>query len=321
MRSALVLATVLTIVRPAFAATFTVNETADLADADPSDGACDIDLATLGEQCTLRAAIQQANVDADLDTIMLPSGTYRLTRRGGDEDEAAIGDLDIGSSVVITGAGPKATIVDGRKARDRVFEIRGDATISGVTIRRGKAAAGSTGGGGIRNHGTLTLTDSVVTRCRGADDVGGIDVRGGHVILRDVVVSHNRSGDDGGGIDVDGGVVELTRVLIQRNRATDEGGGLENSGAVVMLTDCRIMGNKARTDGGGLVNEDGGTMVLSGCVIAGNRAKTGGGIDTADVVLGPNSTTVGNTTIAKNRRGDCNGPLTSLGGNAGSCSF
>ena len=90
------------------------------------------------------------------------------------------------------------------------------------------------------------------------------------------------------------------------------------------MTDCRIVGNKARADGGGLVNEDGGTMVLSGCVVAGNRAKLGAGIDTADTMLGANTTVVANTTIAKNRRGDCAGTLTSLGGNAdhdGSCGF
>ena len=323
MRSALVFAVLLAAV-PTRAATFAVNATDDRVDADPSDGACDADLANLGEQCTLRAAIQQANANPDLDTIMLPAGAYRLTRRGGDEDEAATGDLDVTSSVVIAGAGAKTTVVDGRKARDRVFEIRGDATISGVTVQRGRAAPGSTGGGGIRNHGTLTLSDAVVTRCRGADDAGGIDVRGGHVTIRDVVVSRNRSGDDGGGIDVDGGIVELTRVLVQKNRARDEGGGLENSGAVVMMTDCRIVGNKARTDGGGLVNEDGGTMVLSGCLVAGNRAKRGGGVNTADTMLGANTTVVANTTIAKNRRRDCAGTLTSLGGNAdddGSCGF
>jgi hypothetical protein len=322
MRRALLLLILVT--SPALAATFTVNTTQDRVDADPADGTCDADAAAPGEQCTLRAAIQQSNATPESDTVTVPAGIYRLTIQGNDEDAAATGDLDVTGVVTVVGAGPSLTVVDGKRARDRVFEIRGVATISGLTIRRGKAPKGSTGGGGIRNHGTLTLTDAVVTQCRGADDAGGIDVRGGHTTLRDVVVSRNRSGDDGGGIDVDGGIVELTRVLIQRNRARDEGGGLENSGAVVMLTDCRIVDNKARSDGGGLVNEDAGTMVMSGCFIGGNRAKVGGGLDTDDAVLGVNTTTIANTTIAKNRKKDCAGPLTSLGGNAdndGSCHF
>ena len=56
--------------------TFTVNSTGDENDADfpsgtfdgTSDGKCDIDSAT-GDQCTLRAAIQEANVTAGTDTV------------------------------------------------------------------------------------------------------------------------------------------------------------------------------------------------------------------------------------------------------------
>jgi hypothetical protein len=321
MMSAILLALALAL--PAAAATFTVNVPLDRVDADPADGVCDADLATPGEQCTLRAAIQQANASSDADTIIVPAGTYRLTIRG-DEDASAAGDLDITTDVTILGAGPSLTVIDGRRAKDRVFEIRGNATIRGVTVQKGRAPRGSTGGGGLRNHGDLELTDAVVTRCRGADDAGGIDVRGGHVILRDVIVTRNRSGDDGGGIDVDGGIAELTRVTIDHNKAHDEGGGLENSGAVVMMTDCNVTANRARTDGGGLVNEDGGTMVLTGCVITGNHAKTGGGLDSADLALGPNTTTVTGTTITKNRRRACTGTLDSLGSNVdddGSCKF
>lgn len=59
----------------AHAATFTVNSTADAVDAALGDGVC----ATAGGQCTLRAAIQEANALAGADTITLPAGTYILT--------------------------------------------------------------------------------------------------------------------------------------------------------------------------------------------------------------------------------------------------
>ena len=42
---------------------FTVDRTSDALDFSPDDGLCDIDPSTTGEQCTLRAAIQQANAD------------------------------------------------------------------------------------------------------------------------------------------------------------------------------------------------------------------------------------------------------------------
>jgi CSLREA domain-containing protein len=57
--------------------TFTVNSTGDQNDLDfpggtfdgSSDGACDVDSGTAGDQCTLRAAIQEANATTDADTI------------------------------------------------------------------------------------------------------------------------------------------------------------------------------------------------------------------------------------------------------------
>jgi hypothetical protein len=48
--------------------TFTVNSASDFADVNVGDGVCDADFAT-GNLCTLRAAIQQANVTSGVDTI------------------------------------------------------------------------------------------------------------------------------------------------------------------------------------------------------------------------------------------------------------
>ena len=57
------------------AATFAVNSTADAVDATPGDGFCDDGTGN----CTLRAAIMEANALAGDDTINLPAGTYTLT--------------------------------------------------------------------------------------------------------------------------------------------------------------------------------------------------------------------------------------------------
>ena len=55
---------------PAHAATtFTVNDTRDAPDASTTSNTCDTDVFTSGDQCTLRAAIQQANATAGADTI------------------------------------------------------------------------------------------------------------------------------------------------------------------------------------------------------------------------------------------------------------
>jgi CSLREA domain-containing protein len=110
-----------------------VDTTTDAVDAAPGDGVC----RTAAGGCTLRAAVQEANLVGGQTRIDLqPGATYHLTVPGANEDAAATGDLDLRISVAIVGHG--ATIVgDGS---DRVFEvgprqeIEPDVTIDGVTF-------------------------------------------------------------------------------------------------------------------------------------------------------------------------------------------
>ncbi|HEU4402866.1 MAG TPA: DUF4347 domain-containing protein, partial [Candidatus Polarisedimenticolia bacterium] len=67
---------------PCLAATFTVDSTADVQDANPGDGIC----STAGGACTLRAALSEANQLNGADTVILPSGTYLATLTGSFED-------------------------------------------------------------------------------------------------------------------------------------------------------------------------------------------------------------------------------------------
>jgi len=144
----------------------TVDSTLDAPDA-IANGECDDGAGN----CTLRAAIMEANANLGPDTINVPAGLYTLTITGLDENpsagapweavvvsDASIGDLDITQDVTITGAGPgndpaTSTIVkwgvtppgfaitptnqnptlDGRS--DRIFHITAvDANIANVTI-------------------------------------------------------------------------------------------------------------------------------------------------------------------------------------------
>src|SRR5256885_8340105 len=66
---------------PGHAATFVVNTTADTADAVPGDGRCE----DSGGACSLRAAVQEANALARLDTIQLGAATYVLSGAAGDD--------------------------------------------------------------------------------------------------------------------------------------------------------------------------------------------------------------------------------------------
>jgi len=56
-----------------------VNTTGDEPDADLTDGVCDVDLSTDGNQCTLRAAIQEANKREGEDTITFESSVSAIS--------------------------------------------------------------------------------------------------------------------------------------------------------------------------------------------------------------------------------------------------
>src|SRR2546427_11429775 len=167
---------------PAAAATFTVNDTADAVDAVPGDGTC----ATAGSTCTLRAAIQEANAHTGPDTIMLPAGAYLLTIAGQAEDAAATGDLDITDDLTIAGTSTDSTILDGNGI-DRIFDVFNTASrveISGLTIRNGNPGPGAGGlstagyGGGIYNSSVLALSNVIVTTNTAAVNGGGIENHG-----------------------------------------------------------------------------------------------------------------------------------------------
>src|SRR5262245_56367808 len=141
--------TVLATANGAFAVTFTVDSTADAVDANPGDGAC----ASAAGDCTLRAAIQEANAPPSaLDRVVVPAGTYLITIPGVAEEMGATGDLDIRDPIEIAGAGAGVTIIDGNQL-DRVLQVppnvplpQRSVTISGVTLQHGKYEFGSGGG-------------------------------------------------------------------------------------------------------------------------------------------------------------------------------
>ena len=100
-----------------------VNSPNDAVDANPGDGVCET--ATAGE-CTLRAAVQEANALAGADTISIPAGVYTLSIPGADEDAAATGDLDSIGDLTISGAGIDATIIDAGQPGSGVSGSFGD---------------------------------------------------------------------------------------------------------------------------------------------------------------------------------------------------
>jgi len=318
--------------------TFVVDDKKDLPDA-AIDGAC----ATVEGTCTLRAAVQEANATVAADTIQLPDAKHALKIVGAGEDAAATGDLDILEDLTIEGVGVRDTKIKGKK--DRVFHIAPDVimTMTELAIEGGKVGAkGEIGdevnGGGILNHGDLTLIDVVVTKNAASDDGGGIANLGGMLTATRLEVSKNKAGDDAGGIDSDSGSLVMTDWTVAKNTAGDEGGGLEIDGGTAILQAGTVNGNKAKTGGaGGISLEDGGNLEATNVTVSGNKAKTIGGglhVDNGTALLtsitfkgnkaaeggaifndAGSTVTLQSSLLDKNKKTTCGGAITSGGGN------
>jgi CSLREA domain-containing protein len=245
---------------------FPVNTTADTVDVIPGDGVC----ADSSDNCSLRAAIGEANALVGADTITLPAGTYTLTIGGTGEDANATGDLDITDDLTIYGADEDTTIIDAAQI-DRALQITDTVTviIDEVTFRNGRSPSGDAGsggpggdgenGGGILNAGNLNLSSCTVVSNTAGNGGGGEYGSGG------TTGTNGGTGGAGGGI-YSSGTLSLTLSTVVSNTAGDGGAG----------------GNADVTGGGGGTGGRGGGIYSSGPVtltlssVVSNTAGSGG---------------------------------------------
>jgi CSLREA domain-containing protein len=313
-----------TILQPAV---FTVNTTTDARDATPGDGFC----RTAAGQCSLRAAVQEANAQDEIAFIHLPGGHYALTIAGIDEDNAVRGDLDITNAMQLIGAGANNVIIDANHL-DRAFHIKAiekTVTISGVTITNGYVTTNleQAGGGGIFNEaGYLFLEQVTITQ----NEVDGMYANGGGIYnseprypefadtaleIRDSAVTHNVVLDgNGGGIFASGTAFNAFNVVVSNNQVPAGGGGIAARAEEVLLDHVTIDHNTATAEattqsGGGGIHLAGYiSIIIRDCVISNNSAfGWGGGI------LNQNGfpTTIVRTSIVNNH---VNGSDTSIAG-------
>jgi CSLREA domain-containing protein len=238
---------------------------------DPAPGACDSD-------CSLREAVLAANAGPGGDAIELPPGRVRLGVAGPGEDAAATGDLDLAKSVLLTGAGARATIVDAA-GLDRVFDVGPGATalLADLTITGGAA---DDDGGGIRNAGALTLLRTTVTgneaRVATSRNGGGIASSGTLVVTQSTIAANRAV--DGGGIDFTG-TLSLTNSTIAVNVAggpgsTGGGGGIHaGTGAALNAANTTVAGNVAFGGAGSGGGIEAPSATLANSIVANNLAN------------------------------------------------
>jgi hypothetical protein len=246
----------------ALAVDFAVDSTVDATDSVPGDSVCDDG----SGNCTLRAAVMEANALAGADQITLPAGIYQFTIPATSADTTgAIGDLDVTEDLNLYGEGADNTIIDA-EALDAAFQVYAGAAllIEDVTIRDGKAA-GSSSGYGMYNAGTLTINN-----CSVSDNYGeGIY---NHVGAALNVTDSVFSGNGGRGVN-NLGYLTMTGSTVVGN----SGGGV-NVNYSAVISNSTISGNSAATNGGGIHIGPDGTLLANNVTVTGNTANYGGGI-------------------------------------------
>jgi Ca2+-binding RTX toxin-like protein len=304
---------------PAAAAQFTVNRIGDGNDFNTADPFCDSDPVTSGQQCTLRAAIQQTDAQPGRDTVILPSGTYTINSN-------SFPHLSLNDDLIIQGAGAGSTTIT-QNLSNRILEVNpsGALDLRGVTVTGGVLAAE---GAGILNEGTLILRRVVVrdNQTFGSDGGGVFAATGaGATRIFDSVIRNNIAGGAnpgdpggrGGGISIEDGVFELQRSTVQSNESNEDtvqninGGGvhIENTAAPATITNTTIRGNHANQgSGGGLlyleVSSDG-SLTVRNTTLSGNSADTCG----AGINGGGTNFTIVNSTITGNMADNSGGGI------------
>ena len=202
-------------------------------------------------------------------------------------------EIVIDADVTLDGGG--ILTVDGNGAH-RVFSVPEGVTaeLIGFTVTNGRQTDGH--GGGIRNEGTLTLTNSTVsgssagrdTGCRTDDpnllcSEGGGIWNAGTLTLMDSTVSGN-SAPFGGGVSNRDGSLTVIDSAVRMNSAEgcrvgdafcSFGGGVWNSG-MMMIENSTVSGN-ASDWGGGIFNRGVREPTLRNSTVSGNSAGFDGG--------------------------------------------
>ena len=238
------------------AASYVVTASEDEPDAQPGDGVCASDAG----HCTLRAAIEETNADADFDTVYVSPAHYVLRH----------GPLIFRGQVEVFGRNADWTIIDAERS-SRVIELAGRegqfvyARLTAVTLTNGLAAAPGDRGGAvlIPDPGALFGLDRAIVRDSfAASGGGGIYNAGNLDISRSAIVDNESDaqavGDweaAGGGI-YNSGSVRIQRSSISGNRAL-RGGGLANESGSASIINTTFSENFASERGGAFSNQPG----------------------------------------------------------------
>lgn len=283
---------------------FTVNSGGDQSDALLSDDACDVDLGTPLNQCTFRAAIEQANWSVGADTIqfaigsgnvtLAPASAYpnltqtvtidATTQPGGriELNGTAAGPITAGLRISSTSCVVRGLVIN-RFGQFGIWVDAAAAKIEGNSI--GTDLAGTSplpnGSGGLYNPSTGGGT-TIGGSAAGAGNVISGNYRGIYSMGSSVSIQGNILGLDASGASP---IPNTAEGIYASNGTITIGGSAPNvisgnggSGIVLVGATGTIAGNLIGTDATGQLDRGNGTLgvtVVGACTVGGTAAAAG----------------------------------------------
>jgi hypothetical protein len=236
-----------------------------------------------GNVACLINAINEANANGQINTIMLQPGTYNLTTIDNQSD-GPNGLPSVASILTIRRLDAAVGAVDLlRETSAPMFRLlhiakTGNLTLEGVNVRGGRSPGISSRGGGIYNNGSFTVSQATVSGNFATESGGGIFNNAGIVEITQSVIADNsvvELGFFGGGLANIGGRVRVARSTFAGNGSVEDG-ALATDGGLVAIIDSRFTSNA-----GGLLVE-GGTVQVRGSTFDHNSGEIMGAIRVLD---------------------------------------
>lgn len=299
------------------AATYSVNTTLDLPDADLTDGLCAVPHPDYGvDVCTLRAAVMQANHEdhANHNTgphyIILLMGTYHFNPGLGGSG-AMSGDLDIETNIVIGLANEGMRPVIDAGYQDRIFEVHTGKSlrIGYLDLRHGRRVCDGEAPEKFKGDPPKHVDGDVDAKAvpYECDDYGGAILmhRDSHVYL-DAVHLYENEATLGGAIYNQKGTLEMVYgTTLSGNVANLSGGAIASDMGQIKAFRIYVRDNTAAMYGGGIYLNHGNLRLNLHSEVSGNRTTVqqdskGGGIYAthSDVVI-QDSTLMDNETPSR----------------------
>jgi len=268
--------------------------------ADTNDGACNSD-------CSLREAIAAASAG---DTVTfdpaLAGQTIYLTSSLLIDKNLTVDAANLAPHIQVSGD----TNNDGT-GDVPVLQITAGSTVEldGLDIIKGYFSSSYPMiSGGITNHGTLTISNSTISKNFNAGDGGGI-YNDGTLTLRGSTLDGNSALEGGGIVNSINSALTITNSTFSNNTAISANGLGGGAGAIgnlgtLSIIDSTFVNNSAPVGAGALVNSFQGTTTITNSNFSNNTTSgQGGAIDNLEGIL------IVNTSRFHNNSADLGGAI------------